>query len=76
MFSLHLVKTRKIEKEWSDIFSVQREDREIGDYDFDIPIDKDRAANVSTTPGDSFRESKNSSRNKSSVGWALSPCGI
>ena len=44
MFSLHLVKTGKIEKEWSDIFSVQREDREIGDYEFDIPIDNDRAA--------------------------------
>ncbi len=36
MFSLHLVKTGKIEKEFAKILTAEQEDREICDYDVDI----------------------------------------
>ncbi len=44
MFGLHLVKTGKIEKEFARILTAQQEDREIGDYDIYIEIEKDRAS--------------------------------
>lgn len=43
MFGLHLVKTKKIEKEFARILVAEQEDREIGDYDIDMQIDDDRA---------------------------------
>ena len=44
MFGLHLVKTGKIEKEFARILTAQQEDRELGDYDIYIEIEKDRAS--------------------------------
>jgi uncharacterized protein (UPF0332 family) len=43
MFSLHLVKTGKIEKEFARILTAQQEDREIGDYDIHVEIERDTA---------------------------------
>jgi uncharacterized protein (UPF0332 family) len=43
MFSLHLVKTGKIEKEFATILTAEYEDREMGDYDIDIDIESERA---------------------------------
>jgi uncharacterized protein (UPF0332 family) len=43
MFSLHLVKTGKIEKEFATILTAEYEDREMGDYDIDIDIEAERA---------------------------------
>lgn len=43
MFGLHLVKSGKIEKEFSDILAVEQEDRIIGDYDVEIEINEERA---------------------------------
>ncbi|OGW03239.1 MAG: hypothetical protein A2Z59_07735 [Nitrospinae bacterium RIFCSPLOWO2_02_39_17] len=43
MFSLHLVKNGKIEKEFAKILTAEHEDREIGDYEIDIPIEEERA---------------------------------
>ncbi|MHC4153944.1 MAG: HEPN domain-containing protein [Planctomycetota bacterium] len=43
MFSLHLVKTGKIEKEFAGILTAQQEDREIGDYDIHVEIERDTA---------------------------------
>ncbi len=44
MFGLHLVKTGKLEKDFAKILTAQQEDREIGDYDIYIEIEKDTAA--------------------------------
>ncbi len=44
MFGLHLVKTGKIEKDFAKILTAEQEDREIGDYDIHIEIEKDTAA--------------------------------
>ena len=44
MFGLHLVKSGKIEKEFAAILTAQQADREIGDYDIHIEIEKDTAA--------------------------------
>jgi uncharacterized protein (UPF0332 family) len=43
MFGLHLVKTGKIEKEFSDILTIEQEDRIISDYEVDIEIDDETA---------------------------------
>ena len=43
MFSLHLVKTGKIEKEFATILTAEYEDREMGDYGIDIDIEAERA---------------------------------
>ena len=43
MFGLHLVKTGKIEKEFSDIITEEQEDRTISDYDVEIEINEERA---------------------------------
>jgi uncharacterized protein (UPF0332 family) len=43
MFSLHMVKTGKIEKEFAAILTAEYEDREMGDYDIDIDIESERA---------------------------------
>ncbi|MHC4645656.1 MAG: HEPN domain-containing protein [Planctomycetota bacterium] len=43
MFSLHLVKTGKIEKEFATILTAEQEDREIGDYDIHVEIEQDTA---------------------------------
>lgn len=43
MFGLHLVKNRKIEKEFAKILTAEHEDREIGDYEIDIEIEEERA---------------------------------
>ena len=43
MFGLHLVKTGKIEKEFSKILTAEKEDREIGDYNVTIEIGEERA---------------------------------
>jgi uncharacterized protein (UPF0332 family) len=43
LFSLHLVKTGKIEKEFARILTAQQEDREIGDYDIHVEIEQDTA---------------------------------
>lgn len=43
MFGLHLVKSGKIEKEFAKILTAEHEDREIGDYEIDIPIEEERA---------------------------------
>lgn len=43
MFSLHLVKTEKIEKEFAKILTREQEDREIGDYEVGIEIEEDLA---------------------------------
>lgn len=44
MFGLHLVKTGKLEKDFAKILTAEQEDREIGDYDIHIEIEKDTAA--------------------------------
>lgn len=44
MFGLHIVKTGKLEKVWAEILTAQQEDREIGDYEIGIEIEKDRAS--------------------------------
>jgi uncharacterized protein (UPF0332 family) len=43
MFSLHLVKTGKIEKEFAKILTREQEDRETGDYEVSIEIEEDIA---------------------------------
>jgi len=43
MFGLHLVKSGKIEKEFSDILAVEQEDRTISDYEVDVEIDEETA---------------------------------
>lgn len=43
MFGLHLVKTGKLEKDFAIILTAEQEDREIGDYDIHIEIEKDTA---------------------------------
>jgi len=43
MFGLHLVKTGEIEREFSDILTIEQEDRTISDYETDIEIDEERA---------------------------------
>jgi len=43
MFGLHLVKNGSIEKEFALIFTAEKEDLEIGDYDVGIAIEKERA---------------------------------
>lgn len=43
MFGLHLVKTGKREKEFSDILTVEKEDRTISDYEINIEINEERA---------------------------------
>ena len=43
MFGLHLVKTGKIEKEFSDIITEEQEDRTISDYEVDMEIDEETA---------------------------------
>ncbi len=43
LFSLHLVKTGKIEKDFAKILTAEQEDREIGDYDIHIEIEQDTA---------------------------------
>jgi uncharacterized protein (UPF0332 family) len=44
LFSLHLVRAGKIEKEFAKILTAEQEDREIGDYDIHTEIEPDRAA--------------------------------
>jgi len=44
MFGLHLVKTEQIERHFAEILTAQQEDREIGDYNIYLNIDKERAA--------------------------------
>ena len=44
MFSLHLVKAGKIEKEFASILTAEQEDREIGDYDIEIEIEQETAS--------------------------------
>ena len=44
MFGLHLVKTGKLEKDFAKILTAEQEDREIGDYEIHIEIEKDTAA--------------------------------
>jgi len=44
MFGLHLVKTEQIEKHFAEILTAQQEDREIGDYNIYLNIEKDRAS--------------------------------
>ena len=43
MFSMHLIKPGKIEKEFATILTAEYEDREMGDYDIDIDIEDERA---------------------------------
>jgi hypothetical protein len=43
MFSLHLIKPGKIEKEFAAILTAEYEDREMGDYDIDVDIESERA---------------------------------
>lgn len=43
LFGLHLIKTGKIEKEFSKILKTEYKDREIADYAADLEIDRDRA---------------------------------
>jgi uncharacterized protein (UPF0332 family) len=43
MFSLHLIKPGKIEKEFAAILTAEYEDRELGDYDIDVDIESERA---------------------------------
>lgn len=43
MFSLHLVKSGDIEIEYAKMLAVEREDREISDYDVLITINSERA---------------------------------
>ncbi len=43
MFSLHLVKPGKIEKKYAKMLTAEQEDREIGEYDVYIDIEKERA---------------------------------
>jgi len=43
MFGLHLVKTGKIEKEFSDILAEEQEDRTISDYEVDMEIGEETA---------------------------------
>jgi uncharacterized protein (UPF0332 family) len=43
MFGLHLVKTKKIEREFARILIAEQEDREIGDYEINIGIEEERA---------------------------------
>ena len=43
LFSLHLVKTGKLEKDFAKILTAEQEDREIGDYDIHIEIEQDTA---------------------------------
>ncbi|MCX7001286.1 MAG: HEPN domain-containing protein [Candidatus Sumerlaeota bacterium] len=43
MFGLLLVKTAKVEKEFAKILTAAKEDREIGDYEIGIEIEKERA---------------------------------
>lgn len=43
MFSLHLIKPGKIEKELAAILTAEYEDRELGDYDIDVDIESERA---------------------------------
>lgn len=43
MFSLHLVKSGKIEKDFARILVAEKEDREIGDYSIKIKVKEERA---------------------------------
>jgi uncharacterized protein (UPF0332 family) len=43
LFGLHLVKTKKIEKDFATILAAEQEDRQISDYGIDIEIERDRA---------------------------------
>jgi len=42
MFSLHLVRSGKIEKQYATIITAEYEDREISDYDIDVDIEAER----------------------------------
>lgn len=44
MFSLHFIKSEQIEKHFAEILTAQQQDREIGDYNIYLDIEKDRAA--------------------------------
>jgi uncharacterized protein (UPF0332 family) len=44
MFSLHFIKPEQIEKHFAEILTAQQQDREIGDYNIYLNIEKDRAA--------------------------------
>jgi len=43
MFSFHLIKTGKMEKEFARILTAEKEDREISDYEVSIDIEEGRA---------------------------------
>lgn len=43
MFGLTLIKTCKIEKDFARILTREKEDREIGDYEIHIEIERDTA---------------------------------
>ena len=43
MFGLHLVKSGDIEIEYAKMLAVEKEDREIGDYDITVEISEERA---------------------------------
>ena len=43
MFGLHLVRPGLLEKEYAVIFTAEKEDRELGDYDVAFDMEKDRA---------------------------------
>jgi uncharacterized protein (UPF0332 family) len=44
MYGLHFIKTEQIEKHFAEILTAQQQDREIGDYNIYLNIQKDRAA--------------------------------
>ena len=44
LFGLHLIKTEQIEKHFAEILTAQQEDREIGDYNIYLNIERDRAS--------------------------------
>ena len=44
MFGLHFIKTEQIEKHFAEILTAQQQDREIGDYNIYLNIQKDRAS--------------------------------
>lgn len=43
MFGLHLVKAGEIEKEFAQILTAEKEDREISDYEVGVQIEAERA---------------------------------
>jgi uncharacterized protein (UPF0332 family) len=44
MFSLHFIRSEQIEKHFAEILTAQQQDREIGDYNIYLNIERDRAS--------------------------------